>query len=187
MTQEDILQTHIREAKEGSQTSFNFLLNLYWNDIHRFLTQKTNDENEAEDITVITFSKAFDKLDLYDHQYSFKTWLLTIAKNLLIDEQRKRKNETISLQQEKREFQNIVDSTPSPEDKIIIEQNLAQLQKNIKELKPKYQEMIQLRYFQELSYKEIAKKNNESINNVKVKLLRAKKLLAEIILNNSNS
>ena len=187
MTQEDILQTHIREAKEGNQTSYNFLLNRYWNDVQRFLQQKTNDENEAEDITVITFSKAFDKLEQYNNEYSFKTWILTIARNLLIDEQRKKKNNTVYLQQEKKEFQNIVDDTPSPEDKIIIEQNLAQLQKNIKELKPKYQEMIQLRYFQELSYKEIAEQSGESINNVKVKLLRAKKLLAEIILNNSKA
>jgi len=65
--------------------------------------------------------------------------------------------------------------------KIIREQNLAKLLKDIKQLKPKYQEVIQLRYFQELSYKEIAAKINEPMNNVKVKLLRAKKLLAEII------
>ncbi len=66
-------------------------------------------------------------------------------------------------------------------DKIIREQNLAKLLRDIKQLKPKYQEVIQLRYFQELSYKEISKQINEPMNNVKVKLLRAKKLLAEII------
>ena len=75
----------------------------------------------------------------------------------------------------------VVDDAPSPEDKIITEQNLAKLLKDIKKLKPKYQEVINLRYFQELSYKEISKQINEPINNVKVKLLRAKKLLAEII------
>ena len=75
----------------------------------------------------------------------------------------------------------MVDDTPTPEDKIIREQNLAKLLRDIKLLKPKYQEVIQLRYFQELSYKEIAAEVNESISNVKVKLLRAKKLLAAII------
>ena len=75
----------------------------------------------------------------------------------------------------------VVDDTPTPEDKIIREQNLAKLLRDIKLLKPKYQEVIQLRYFQELSYKEIAAEVNESISNVKVKLLRAKKLLAAII------
>ena len=184
MTNQDILHTHIREAKKGNQTAYNYLLNTFWNDIHRFLLSKTNDENEAEDITVITFSKAFDKLDLYDNQYKFKSWLLTIAKNLLIDEQRKKKNSTVSIHQQKEEIYSLKDHAPSPEDKIIIEQNLAALKRNIRELKPKYQEMIHLRYFQELSYKEIAQQNGESINNVKVKLLRAKKLLAEIITQN---
>ena len=75
----------------------------------------------------------------------------------------------------------IVDDNPTPEDKIITEQNLAKLLQDIKQLKPKYQEVIQLRYFKELSYKEISKQINEPMNNVKVKLLRAKKLLAEII------
>ena len=75
----------------------------------------------------------------------------------------------------------VVDESPTPEDKIITEQNLAKLLRDIKQLKPKYQEVIQLRYFQELSYKEIAEQINEPMNNVKVKLLRAKKLLAEII------
>ncbi|HQF49110.1 MAG TPA: sigma-70 family RNA polymerase sigma factor, partial [Flavobacterium alvei] len=60
-------------------------------------------------------------------------------------------------------------------------QNLSQLLQFIKELKPHYQEVIQLRYFQEMSYQEIANKIDEPLNNVKIKLLRAKKLLAEII------
>ena len=75
----------------------------------------------------------------------------------------------------------VIDDNPTPEDKIIRDQNLAKLLRDIKLLKPKYQEVIQLRYFQELSYKEIASEINESISNVKVKLLRAKKLLAAII------
>ena len=76
----------------------------------------------------------------------------------------------------------IQDEAPSPEDKLITEQNLAELLKDIKKLKPHYQQVINLRYFQELSYIEISKEIDAPINNVKIKLLRAKKLLAEIIL-----
>ena len=76
---------------------------------------------------------------------------------------------------------NIADTTPSSEDELITEQNLSQLLQFIKELKPHYQEVIQLRYFQEMSYQEIANKIDEPLSNVKIKLLRAKKLLAEII------
>ena len=75
-----------------------------------------------------------------------------------------------------------MDEAPSPEDKLITEQNLAELLKDIKKLKPHYQQVINLRYFQELSYNEISKEIEAPVNNVKIKLLRAKKLLAEIIL-----
>lgn len=75
----------------------------------------------------------------------------------------------------------IADETPTIEDKLISEQHLAQLLTDIKQLKPHYQEVINLRYFQEKSYKEIAQSLDEPMNNVKIKLLRAKKLLAEII------
>ena len=100
-----------------------------------------------------------------------------------IDLLRKKKNSiTIETSEEQEEKVYLVaDESPTPEDKIIREQNLAKLLRDIKQLKPKYQEVIQLRYFQELSYKEISEQIKEPINNVKVKLLRAKKLLAEII------
>ena len=76
---------------------------------------------------------------------------------------------------------NVADTTPSAEDKLITEQNLSRLLEYIKELKPHYQEVIQMRYFQEMSYQEIANKIDEPLSNVKIKILRAKKLLAEII------
>jgi len=79
------------------------------------------------------------------------------------------------------EYYEVIDESPSPEDKLITEQNLAKLLRDVKKLKPHYQEVINLRYFQELSYKEISEQLNEPINNIKVKLLRAKKLLADII------
>ncbi|MBT8260909.1 MAG: sigma-70 family RNA polymerase sigma factor, partial [Bacteroidia bacterium] len=79
----------------------------------------------------------------------------------------------------------IIDESPTIEDKIITEQNLARLLQDIKKLKPHYQEVINLRFFQEYSYQEIADELDEPMNNIKVKLLRAKKLLAEIIQNKS--
>ena len=108
--------------------------------------------------------------------------MITISKNIHIDLLRKAKNSIsqITSNNDKTIFQ-ILDESPSAEDKLITEQHLAKLLRDIKQLKPHYQKVINLRYFQELSYKEIANQLNEPINNVKVKLLRAKKLLAEII------
>jgi len=171
----------VEKAKKKDQKAFNTLLNTYWSDVYRFQFLKTENEDEAEDITIKTFSKAFDKIDLYNSRYNFKTWLISISKNIFLDHLRKQRTETISINKKESEAYKISDESPSAEDQLIIEQNLLQLRNYIKLLKPHYQEMINLRYFREMSYKEIADTLNEPINNVKVKLLRAKNLLAEII------
>lgn len=173
----------INKAKKNDQRAFNLLLNAFWDDVYGFQIKRIENENDAEDITIQTFSKAFDKIDTYNDEYKFKTWLITISKNIHIDLIRKEKNsisKTISKDSEDKLHQ-VLDDSLSPEDKLITEQNLAKLLRDIKKLKPHYQEVINLRYFQEFSYKEISKELNESISNVKVKLLRAKKLLADII------
>ena len=109
--------------------------------------------------------------------------MLTISKNLHVDLIRKqRKNITSYLEQEQEHTSTaLLDDTPTAEDQLIIEQNLASLLQHIKKLKPHYQQVINLRYFNELSYNQIATELNEPVNNIKVKLLRAKKLLASII------
>lgn len=176
-------QAYIENAKNGDQKAFSYLLNTYWNDVYSFQLLRTRDENEAEDITIRTFSKAFDKIKTYKAQYEFKTWLITISKNIHIDLIRQKKPEfarTLS-KQDKNSVYNLADDSPTAEDKLITEQNLASLLQDLKKLKPHYQKVLHLRYFQELSYDEIAKELNEPLNNVKVKLLRAKRLLAEII------
>lgn len=173
----------IEKATNGDQVAFTSLLDMYWNEVYGFMLKRTENETDAEDITIETFSKAFDKIANYNPEFQFNTWLIAIAKNVHIDMLRKKK---ISLfvditDEEDHQAYNVADTTPSAEDKLITEQNLSRLLEYIKELKPHYQEVIQLRYFQEMSYQEIAEQLNEPLSNVKVKLLRAKKLLAEII------
>ena len=176
----------ISKAKEGSQIAFNFLLDHFWNDVYRFQLKRIQNEYEAEDITIESFSKAFDKINSYDDRYEFVTWLITISKNIQIDRSRK-KNASINIQSSntsEEQVKKIPDDSPTPEDTLIIKQNLAELLSFIKKLKPHYQDVINLRYFQEMSYLEISNQLEEPLNNVKVRLLRARKLLAEIIKQN---
>lgn len=172
----------ISRAKKNDQKAFNYLLDLYWDAVYGFQLKRVENENDAEDITIQTFSKAFDKIETFKEEYTFKTWLITISKNIHIDLIRKQKNSISQVisKNDKKAFE-VLDESPTVEDKLITEQHLAKLLRDIKKLKPHYQKIINLRYFQELSYKEISKELDEPINNVKVKLLRAKKLLAEII------
>ncbi len=178
------ISNQIAKAKEGKQTAFNFLMDRFWNDVYGFQLKRVKDEQDAEDIAIETFAKAFDKIESFDENYTFGTWLITISKNIQIDKTRK-KNASIhskTTDASREHVQKIVDDAPTPEDTLITEQNLAELLQYIKQLKPHYQEVINLRYFQEMSYNEISKTLDEPLNNVKVRLLRARKLLAGIIL-----
>lgn len=176
------IEEAIKRAKANDQKAFNYLLDTLWDDVYGFQLKRIQNENDAEDITIQTFSKAFDKIETFDEKYKFKTWLITISKNIHIDLLRKEKNSISQvISKDSKHAYHVLDDSPSPEDKLITEQHLAKLLRDIKKLKPHYQEVINLRYFQELSYKEISNELNEPINNIKVKLLRAKKLLAEII------
>jgi RNA polymerase sigma-70 factor (ECF subfamily) len=171
----------IEKARQKDPKAFNTLLNNYWSDVFRFQLSKTENEDEAEDITIKTFSKAFDKIHLYNERYNFKTWLISISKNIFLDHLRKQRADIISINKKESEAYKIFDESPSAEDQLIIEQNLVQLKNFIKQMKPHYQEIINLRYFREMTYKEMADHLNEPMSNIKVKLLRAKKLLAQII------
>ncbi|MEO0570451.1 MAG: sigma-70 family RNA polymerase sigma factor [Bacteroidota bacterium] len=173
----------ITKARKGNQIAFSQLLDHFWNDVYGFQLLRTKNENDAEDISIQTFAKAFDKISSFDDSYEFGTWLITISKNLHVDLIRKRRRNILDERGKSEEINAILDETPTIEDALIIEQNLASLLADIKKLKPHYQEVINLRYFNEMSYAEIANTLDEPVNNVKVKLLRAKKLLAAIISN----
>ncbi|RZJ36134.1 MAG: sigma-70 family RNA polymerase sigma factor [Flavobacterium sp.] len=174
---------YINKAKSGDQTAFTFLLNHYWNEVYGFMLKRIGDETDAEDIAIQTFAKAFARLSTYNPEFQFNTWLIAIAKNVHIDMLRKRKSaQFLDLTDEENEqAYNVADTSLSAEDELIRQQNLSSLLACIRQLKPHYQEVIQLRYFQELSYQEIADTLGEPLGNVKVKLLRAKNLLADII------
>ncbi|WP_293873278.1 sigma-70 family RNA polymerase sigma factor [Flavobacterium sp.] len=178
------INLHIEKAKKGDQVAFTYLLNHYWNEVYGFMLKRTENETDSEDVTIETFSKAFDKIATYNPEFQFNTWLIAIAKNVHIDLLRKKKSSHLVeiTDEEDQQAYNVADTSPSVEDALITEQNLSRLLHFIKELKPHYQEVIQLRYFQEMSYQEIADQLSEPLSNVKIKLLRAKKLLAEIIV-----
>lgn len=183
----ELIIAYVEKAKKGKQGAFSFLLHQYWNEVYGFQLKRVRNEYEAEDITIETFSKAFDKIDTFDSKYTFSTWLITISKNIQIDKYRKKSTSVIAntTDTSDEQIKKIVDDSPTPEDILISEQNLAELLRFIKKLKPHYQDVINLRYFQEMSYNEISENLGEPLNNVKVRLLRARKLLAEIINKNN--
>ena len=140
----------INKAKTGNQIAFSRLLDTFWNDVYGFQLKRTENENDAEDITIQTFSKAFDKINTYNDSYVFKTWLITISKNIHIDLVRKRKKNILDTRGNGEAIKKMLDDAPTIEDRLIQEQNLADLLRDIKKLKPHYQEVINLRYLMNL-------------------------------------
>ena len=173
------IQDQISLAKKNDQNAYSYLLETFWDDVYNFQLKRTQNEINAEDIAIESFAKAFEKIDSYDNKYSFKTWLITISKNIHIDKIRKNKNRFNLLELDNQK--DIIESSPSPEDNLINEQKLINVKSKIKLLKPLYRKTIELKYFNDLTHKEIAKKLNQPINNIKIRVLRAKKILAEII------
>ena len=180
----EALAENIVAAKAGKQRAFSWLLDEFWTDVYNFQLKRVNDEVEAEDISIQTFAKAFDKLHTYDERYSFRTWLIAISKNIHIDNLRKQNESLLHLDREEKQSKTLIDETPIIEDSLIMEQQFDYLLKSITQLKEPYRTAIQLRYLHEKSYKEIAEEMQSPMSSVKITLLRAKKMLAEILKKN---
>lgn len=168
-------------AKNKNQKSQTKLINDFWVDVFSFVMKKVQDENVADEITVSVFSKVLAKLDLYDPNFQFKTWILTIAQNTVIDFWRKKNREnedsTDNFDGIKNQF------ARSPEELLISEEDHKQILNIIESLDFNYQEIIRLRFFEEKSIKEIADELGLTIANTKVRIMRAKKVLSELLKN----
>ena len=172
----------IKKAKKNDQNAFNILFNSYWDAVYSFLNSRVSNTNLAEELAIETFAKAFDRLYSFNENQPFVAWILTIAKNHHIDRYRKSKH----LQENQKETDKIscFESTnlePSPEDLMIENQNLELILTHIKSLKKEYRVILNLRYFEDLSYKEIEEKLNESASTVRVKNIQSKKNVGQFI------
>ena len=180
----------VQNAVSGDQKAYSKLMSLYWSSIEETLLLKLVSKEDVEDLTIATFSKAFDKLDSYDDSFAFSTWINTIASNTLIDFFRKKDHKTISIDQQKEDEGSnnidVVDNSLDPENHLIRKQKNKHITGMVHRLKPHYRELIILRYLDEMTYAEISKKLNMPLGSVKAKLFRARDLLMQILKNNEN-
>ena len=178
------LENIILEAKKGKRNAQNAVIELLWNKVYGYVYGKIRNEEEAEDIAIETFTKVFAKLKLYNEDFDFTTWVISIAHNTMIDHIRKSPKLNISIDDETNLLE-ILEDQPSPEEYLILKQDNDKLTNAIARLKEPYQKIIELRYIEDKTYKEIAEELNLSLPNVKVRLLRAKQLLMEVMQNNN--
>ena len=169
----------IEKAKANNQLAFNRLFNKYWDPVFSFLISRTGDPNRAEELAIETFSKAFDRIEGFDNSLAFHSWIMTIAKNHHIDNFRSSKKKSARTHQVSDiNTQEICSSEPSPEELLISNQNLDHVLIQIKSMKKEYRNILKLRYFDNLSLKQIEGVLNEPATTIRVKLFRAKKMLA---------
>lgn len=179
----------LRIKDNSDQQAYALLLNRYKNSLMFTVLKMINNRDDAEDITMQAFTKAFKNIDSYNDEYAFSTWLFKIASNASIDFLRKRRLKTTSLDKSMKGddenstsfAQNILDTELDPEEKYVLKQRNRLMQEVVESMNPKYKELIQLRYFEELKYEEIAERLQIPLGTVKVRLSRAKDLLTQIL------
>ena len=179
---DDELFSLIQQARDKDQKAQTKLINIFWVDVFSFVLTKVRNEIDADEITVNVFSKVLSKLDMYDVHFQFKTWVLTIAQNTVIDFWRKKMRENEEVTDNMHEIKN--QFAKSPEELMISNEDHKQIIQIIETLDSNYQDIIKLRFFEEKSIKEIAEELNISLANTKVRIMRAKKVLAELLKNN---
>lgn len=184
--------TLIEAAMKGNQSAYADLMNRYRDTIFFMLLKMVKNRNDAEDLTIEAFGKAFKNLHQYTPNYAFSTWLFKIASNNCIDFLRKKKNITISIDGQTDSDGNevtmpIASDELDPEEDMIKKQKAKLLRQVVDQLKPRYKELVILRYFDELSYEEIAKKNNLPLGTVKAQLFRARELLLNVMKHSQSS
>ena len=180
----------VEQAKMGNEKAFSSLLNRYRDSIYFMLLKMVNNTSDAEDLTIEAFGKAFRFIDSFTPEYAFSTWLFRIATNNCIDFIRKKQLSPPPIDQAQEDIDNmtvnIQSDLPDPEERLINAQETAVLREIVSQLKPRYRKLIELRYFKEYSYEEIAAEMNLPIGTVKARLFRAKSLLFNIFAKTGN-
>lgn len=171
-------------AKNGDQKAYTALMEKYQKSVYHLILKIVKSPEDAEDLMIETFSKAFDKLEQYSPDFAFSTWLYKITSNTCIDFLRKKSIEKVSLEKEgKNIFDNLNFSTGNnPETDLIKSQRIDKMQHAVNSMDEIFSRVIALRYFKEYSYEEISEELNIPVGTIKVQLHRAKKILLEKFL-----
>lgn len=182
----------IDEAILGNEKAYAELMERYRRAVYHTLLKMVRNVDDAEDLTIEAFAKAFKNLPKFKKEYTFSTWLFRIATNNCIDFIRKKKLKTFSINASINNDDadplhlDLPDGGRNPQEETIRTQKIEFVQQFVKLLPPKYQRLVRLRYFEELSYDEIAKEIEAPLGTVKAQLHRARELLYDLVKDNKD-
>ena len=174
-------------VNDNDEQAFAMLMERYRKPVYHMILKMVRNVDDAEDLTIEAFTKAFKNLYKFKKDYTFSTWLFRIATNNSIDVIRKKNLDTMSLDSSYQDESgtnmtiDIKDKNLNPQEEAIKAQKIEYIQLFVTKLPAKYQRLVRLRYFNELSYEEIAKELEAPLGTVKAQLHRARELLYDLI------
>jgi RNA polymerase sigma-70 factor (ECF subfamily) len=177
----------LRALNEKDQRAYTELMGRYKDSVYFMLLKMVNNSDDAEDLTIETFSKAFKRLDQYTPQFAFSTWLFKIASNHSIDFIRKKRIKAVSIDQG---FSNedgesyvipVKEDGLDPEESMQKDERVQRMRDVVEKLKPRYKRLVELRYFEEKSYEEISEILELPLGTVKAQLFRARDFMFELM------
>ncbi|MEY3426215.1 MAG: hypothetical protein RL679_1573 [Bacteroidota bacterium] len=177
----------VEAAKKGDQSAYAQLMDRYRESIYYMMFKMVRHQDDADDLTIEAFGKAFSRLEQYSPSYAFSTWLFKIASNNCIDFIRKKRIKVTSMDTGYTTsngeviFVDAKAHTLNPEETIIHGQKVIHMRLLVSKLKPRYRQLVEKRYFEELSYEEIAEELNLPLGTVKAQLFRARDFLSNMI------
>ncbi|HHL58109.1 MAG: RNA polymerase subunit sigma-24 [Bacteroidetes bacterium] len=177
-----------RALEKSDQQAYAQLVDYYRDSLYFMMLKMTNNQHDADDLTIEAFGKAFKNLKQYTPDYAFSTWLFKIATNNCIDFMRKKKKGDVTLKTDSDDAlanisQQIPSQGPDPEESFIKDQKIDLMRDVVQRLKPHYRRLIELRYFKEYSYEEIVEELDLPLGTVKAQLFRAREFLFNILKN----
>src|SRR5687768_18134308 len=176
-------------VQNNDEKAYAKLLQRYKRPVYHMILKMVRNVDDAEDLTIESFAKAFRSLHKFKKDFTFSTWLFRIATNNTIDYIRKKKLNTLSIENTYTDDDgqsvsiDVEDENLDPQEETIKIQKAELIQIFVDKLPAKYQKLVRLRYFHELSYEEIAVELDAPLGTVKAQLHRARELMFEMVKN----
>jgi len=177
----------VQAAIKGDQSAYAALMDRYRESIYYMMLKMVSNTDDADDLTIEAFGKAFNRLEQYSPNYAFSTWLYKIASNNCIDFIRKKRLKVTSMDSGRKTedgeilYFDAKSDTRDPEETVMHKQKMLHMRDLVSKLKPRYRLLVEKRYFEELSYEEISKELNLPLGTVKAQLFRARDFLSTLI------
>lgn len=176
-----------RAVDQKDQKAYAELMGRYRDSIYFMLLKMINNKDDADDLTIEAFGKAFNRLHQYTPNYAFSTWLFKIASNNCIDWIRKQKKKMLSIDNpigtddgDEMHIE-LKGHGLDPSEVVIRDQKSEVMREVVDKLKPRYRTLVELRYYKEYSYEEIAEELDLPLGTVKAQLFRAREFLENLL------